>query len=519
AGALAFGWSGSLRPIAGVTPAAEMLALPATRPATDWREAALGTGGGVDELAGLVPVGVDRELARDLETDTAAVPAPDGGAPAARGDWPDAAGMWRRLATDLAGAQPGFDPNATGWLLHPMGAAGAGTAVRSGALVPGGACAVPLVTGDASLGAIGTVTWVDGDRVLMMGHPFMQRGPVNLPLATAEIQTILPSREMSFKMGSVGALVGAVHHDQRAGLAGRLGPVPALIPVRVQVGGAGGAVHEFAVADDPLLTPTLVFWAVYNSLLVAGDDASLQNLAYTVRTTWEGEAGLAARPLELRGVTAGPGGAAGVAREIMGPLTALLNNAHAPLRLTAVEATWEVRRPLRTARVSGLAGPRTVARAGDEVTFAVELDVRDGGPDVEEFHVVLPRHLAPGPYRVVAASAADLFGLEAQRAPGRFQPTNLPGMIELLRTERSGDVLALAILAPGTSLVVEGRELANLPESIAETVQAGNLGVQRSLADYVLRMDRRLEHLVVGHAVRHLEIKATPAPVGEERRP
>ena len=72
------------------------------------------------------------------------------------------------------------------------------------AFQPGSACAVPLITGDAQLGAIGTVTWVDGDRVLMMGHPFMQRGPVDWPLATAEILTVFPSRQMSFKMGSIG---------------------------------------------------------------------------------------------------------------------------------------------------------------------------------------------------------------------------------------------------------------------------------------------------------------------------
>ena len=32
------------------------------------------------------------------------------------------------------------------------------------------------------------------------------------------------------------------------------------------------------------LTPTLVFWALYNSLLVEGDDASRQNLRYRIET-------------------------------------------------------------------------------------------------------------------------------------------------------------------------------------------------------------------------------------------
>ena len=81
-----------------------------------------------------------------------------------------------------------------------VGAASATGGGQDGAstatLVPGAACAVPLITGDASLGALGTATWVTGDRVLLMGHPFMQRGPVSLPLAAAEIFGVFPSRQM-----------------------------------------------------------------------------------------------------------------------------------------------------------------------------------------------------------------------------------------------------------------------------------------------------------------------------------
>ena len=50
--------------------------------------------------------------------------------------------------------------------------------------------------GDLNFSAIGTVTYRDGDRVLIFGHPFFQSGEVRLPLSTAHIFTIggiLPS--------------------------------------------------------------------------------------------------------------------------------------------------------------------------------------------------------------------------------------------------------------------------------------------------------------------------------------
>lgn len=43
-------------------------------------------------------------------------------------------------------------------------------------LEAGGAVAASLVTGDLKLGAIGTVTYVDGNQMLAFGHPFMSRG-------------------------------------------------------------------------------------------------------------------------------------------------------------------------------------------------------------------------------------------------------------------------------------------------------------------------------------------------------
>lgn len=287
AGALAFGWAGALRPLGGITPAEEILGLPTgtahlDRPAP--RTGQVGTA----ELRQMS--GGARDLAADLWGVAPAATRPEA---SAAGAWPTPETLLLDLMADVLPADGGPPP---AWLHLPlgMGAGAAGGTGAPGRLEPGSACAVPLVTGDAQLGAIGTVTWVDGDDVFMFGHPFMQRGPVHLPLATAEILTVFPSRNLSFKMGQVGQIVGAVTHDQRAGLAGKLGPAPDLVPVKVSVTApsdrAGAATvtrdYDFAVVSDRQLAPTLVFWSLYNALLAGGDDASRQNLSYEVITHW-----------------------------------------------------------------------------------------------------------------------------------------------------------------------------------------------------------------------------------------
>ena len=48
-------------------------------------------------------------------------------------------------------------------------------------LQPGDAVGVALLTGDFELGATGTVTHVDGDRVYAFGHPLYNLGPDAVP--------------------------------------------------------------------------------------------------------------------------------------------------------------------------------------------------------------------------------------------------------------------------------------------------------------------------------------------------
>lgn len=518
AGALAFGWGGALRPIAGVTPAAEMLAMPTDIPPESsttqahlpWDTASLLPTSAINQALAADLWG-ERQLTQEVVSATSPVTG-----------WPDSPQMWLALTQKIAVDFPQLATGAEQWIFQTTTTAGQPDSATAGTrLVAGAACAVALVTGDAALGAIGTVTWVDGDQVLMMGHPFMQRGPVAWPLATAEVLTIFPSRQMSFKMGSVGQVLGTVHHDLRAGLVGRMGAAPRMVPVEVTIdrGNGESQKYEFKVAHDPVLTPNLVFWSIYNAILAAGDDASQQTLHYEITSEWSGARAVSEQPLVLRGVTAGPGGAAAMGGEIASPLAILLNNPFERVQLQAVRATIKQVRTRQTARVLSLTSPRAVAQVGEEIIFSVVIEPHQGPRETIRIPVTLPDHLQPGAYRVLVASAADLFALESQRAAGRFQPVNLGSLVEVLRTPRSRDDLVLAIFAPGEAAVVQGQELAHLPASVARTVRSGNIQVGRSLADYVYRFDQEVPWALSGHAVRSLRVQPFINAQKHERRP
>lgn len=530
AGALAFGWGGALRPLAGVTPAREILGLPteiSDSEAAAMTSPAAGQSAQPFSMEMLVTGGLNRELASQL---TGGLPAqPIKSRPVMSGFWPSSQAMILQLMKDLDGTgawHPQDGPQA--WFMNPstLGQSDEVSLPENNqdipdVLLPGSACAVPLITGDAQLGAIGTVTWVDGDNVFMMGHPFMQRGPVDLPLATARIHTIFPSRQISFKLGSIGKIVGTVHHDQRAGLSGKMGKAPSLVPVDLEIHNPDGKKekYHFEVVDDAQLTPPLVFWTLYNSLLIQGDDASRKNLTYTIKLEWETDDGQHRQPIEWRGMASGPGGAARLSTEWMAPMNALLNNPFAKARLKRVQAQLVSTRPLKMGRVTGVTVPRTLDVEASQIKCLVDLALWHGETEQVELVLPLPDDLDPGSYRLAVANAAEMFALEAQRAPGSFQVQSLDQMIALLDEERAPQTLVVALLAPGKAIMLGSREYSGLPGRISGVIRKGNMDAKPVLADVIARQSSHTPWVVQGHAVRTIKVAPGAKAVKKERRP
>ena len=105
-----------------------------------------------------------------------------------------------------------------------------------GPLKPGDAVGVVLVNGDLQLGATGTVTHVDDDRVYAFGHPLYNLGPTAFPMTRAYVYTVLPSLASSMKLSTPGEVIRAFLRDRAVAIAGRLGPGPKMIPSRCHSG-------------------------------------------------------------------------------------------------------------------------------------------------------------------------------------------------------------------------------------------------------------------------------------------
>ncbi|MEQ9092972.1 MAG: hypothetical protein RLN63_02600, partial [Miltoncostaeaceae bacterium] len=83
-----------------------------------------------------------------------------------------------------------------------------------------------LAGGDITVGAVGTTTYVDGDRVLGFGHPFLGSGRARLLLGDGYVYRTIaaPITGQSYKLAEPGTIQGAVIGDRTDGVTGVRGP-------------------------------------------------------------------------------------------------------------------------------------------------------------------------------------------------------------------------------------------------------------------------------------------------------
>jgi hypothetical protein len=135
-------------------------------------------------------------------------------------------------------------------------------------LKPGSMISVQLLSGDYNVGADGTVTYIDGNRVYAFGHRFLDVGATSLPFARSDVIALLPNTNTSFKLSAAREWMGSIGYDGNTGIAGEFGKRAATVPVSVAVTREGKRIdtYQMQMVNDPLLSPLLVQMAVLSAI-------------------------------------------------------------------------------------------------------------------------------------------------------------------------------------------------------------------------------------------------------------
>jgi hypothetical protein len=105
-------------------------------------------------------------------------------------------------------------------------------------LEAGAPISVQLISGDFMVGAVGTVTLVEGKNILAFGHPFLNDARARYAAAPAYVNAIVPASDIPFKLAeSINKPFGAIITDRPYAVGGTVGADPQLLPLEITVRG------------------------------------------------------------------------------------------------------------------------------------------------------------------------------------------------------------------------------------------------------------------------------------------
>jgi len=338
---------------------------------------------------------------------------------------------------------------------------------EDGHLVPGDMAGMVLVQGDASINSACTVTAVQADRVFLCGHPFLNLGDVQIPMARSRVLTTLSSDLASTKIVNVGGSIGTITGDHLTAVTGKLGAPPPMIPLDLTVATKIGEKKlHFEIINHPKLTPLLVAITTFNGLT--------QNSIYGEGTTLHltGEIRLRGHtPVQIENSYA-PGDSfvpdgLPIALSVQNIFARLFVNTFEMPNVESIALRVESAPGRQSFSIDSAWLEKGEAAPGETLRVRVLLHPYRGADRVEETTVHVPDQIARGTSLRILATDGDTLNRASRGFAfgGSSGPAGLDQLISLLNRERRNDRLYVGLFMPSPTIIWEDKELPNVPLS------------------------------------------------------
>jgi hypothetical protein len=338
-------------------------------------------------------------------------------------------------------------------------------------LQPGGVVAVALALGDISIAGTGTVSHVDGDHILAFGHPMMSLGATELPMASAEVVTILPSQFNSIKVSNTGQLIGSFSQDRLSGIYGELGRLPTMVPVEINFPSRQNrkSLH-FSVVRHEQVLPMIAAAGLAQAVNGSNESGFTRGFRVTTRVDFPGT-----EPIELSQIYPGPQGFNQGVAEFVGNLSLWLFNPYErifPERIRfSVEDTPETPQgSLETVQLS-----RNEAAPGEHVDLQLGWRGFQRPSEREILGLDIPRGWAGKDLEVIVTTGPALDELTGRNHSVPIaQLRSFEEYITALREFRETDGLYVAVVEKARAMTDQRTTTVDMPGSLERIARAAD---------------------------------------------
>jgi len=495
AGALAFAWFFSKDPIYGVTPIEEMLRV--GKGTEDVKQSAYEPGFVFDYSVPVDFAAIDEQirsprLSRNKGT-VGACPLP-----------------CPLIVSGLPGEvceQLGVSVEPFGLMAVPsIGVGGDNNKAGDAQLVPGACLSVPLVSGDISAEVIGTVTEVVGDKVYAFGHSFLGYGPVDLPMATGQVHTVVSSLFRSFKFASGIETVGALRIDESTAVCGQIGLKAKTIPLRIEVDRYNDAekkVYNCQLASNRLLTPRLLRSVVAGATIMLGWLPPDHMVEYKVAIGIED-----AESVTFENVSTSLGLDEMIV-ESVASVAILMNNPYKKIDIESIEIGVRIVPKNVVSHIWSVELSDSRVKAGEEIGIGVVVESVLAEKKKYNSSLKIPEELAPGGYDLIVCGAYDYEKFLRKAAPYRFVPQNFSSLIKVINNilaVKRDRLYCLLVLPPG-GVAVERAELPDLPATKALVFQDAKRSLKAQPFQHWVEKSFRTGTVIIDKEVMHITVE------------
>ena len=364
----------------------------------------------------------------------------------------------------------GFTPIVTG-------AVSSDVQMPTGALREGDAVGVSLIGGDLEMGATGTITHIDGDRVYAFGHPLYNLGPAEFPMTRAHVHLMLPSLMTSFKISSMGETIGTLQQDRATAISGVLGKGPAMVPMTVTLqsdrsAGAAPIVRtvKLKLVKDQLFTPLLAYVAMFNTLGAYERQYGAATMAVKSRTRLKGHG-----DLTVEDVYATDNPILGAATAVAAPLTMMLGNNISEVTVEGLDVTVTATETPKTRTIERVWLDDIRPRAGRTVNLKVLTRSYRGEEQISSVPLEIPAN-APRELTVLVTDGRQLNAIEQRELRGALQPQTIAQLLKVLNETRRNNRIYVRLVTGRAGAVVNGEAMTALPPSVLAVLEADRNG-------------------------------------------
>jgi hypothetical protein len=375
---------------------------------------------------------------------------------------------------------------------------------------------VGLLTGDMTISADGTVTYIDGKRVYAFGHRFLDGGSVDLPFARADVVALLPTLNSSFKLSSPREWVGSITSDRSSAIAGEIGRPARMLPLTISVRSRETSTHDYhlRVVSDRLLTPFITQTALFATIDRTERTLGAGTLRLSGQVRFEGSV----PPLNIHDVFISDNALAQqVSVDAVVTLGFALGAGFSNLQIKDLSYTLEPVEQKRQLKVAQVWTSASQVRPGDSIDVSVLLQSENGLELTRTAKYQVPVGIQAGTLNL---TVTDALGLNAPEFAGISQSSfrSAGQLITAINNYRTSEAAYLRVWRQQPSFTLgnplPGGEITDPPPSVSlvlsdtssspTTSAAQTLARGSQLAEVRIPVDR---YVVSGSRTVQVEVK------------